>query len=137
MKTKLALCAILMMALSAPAFAGGNQWGNWPGFSSDWCNWENVPQIDLLGERDRESQRKGDRKGDRNKRPGKFSDNDCNWGKEPKKKKKDKKKKGKKGKKGKKNGNNCEPTAVPSPTAAIAGLGMMGLMLGRRRNKKA
>ncbi|MFK7788673.1 MAG: hypothetical protein AB8C95_04140 [Phycisphaeraceae bacterium] len=29
------------------------------------------------------------------------------------------------------------PTGVPSPTAAIAGLGVMGLMLSRRRNKKA
>ena len=28
-------------------------------------------------------------------------------------------------------------TGVPSPTAAIAGLGVMGLMLSRRRNKKA
>lgn len=29
------------------------------------------------------------------------------------------------------------PTAIPSPTAAIAGLGVMGLMLSRRRNRKA
>lgn len=34
-------------------------------------------------------------------------------------------------------GGDCDPTGVPSPTAALMGLGVMGLMLTRRRNKRA
>lgn len=108
MKMKLAMLTVLMMAMSSPALADDNCWGDWSGFTH-W-NWEWIgQQIDEDDDCgwgrifDRCDEDKG---GD-----------DCDWG-WPKE-------------------NECQPpSSVPSPTAGLAGLGVLGLMLSRRRSKK-
>lgn len=117
MKMKLAMLTVLMMAMSSPALADDNCWGDWSGFTH-W-NWEWIgEQID-----------DDDCDGIWNK------DDDCDWGWIFDRCDEDK------------GGDDCDwgwpkdkacqpPSSVPSPTAGLAGLGVLGLMLNRRRSKQ-
>lgn len=140
MFSRLAICAIIIAATSTSASATGYSWGNWSGLfnwnwsqsHNQWSHWDKKDKDDKKDKKDKyQKKSKKDKWYDCDDQQW---EEDCDWGKDDKKDKK--KKKHKKGKKD--HDDKCDtPSAVPSPTAAIAGLGMMGLMLSRRRNRQA
>ncbi|MBX2850337.1 MAG: hypothetical protein KTR15_01165 [Phycisphaeraceae bacterium] len=126
MKIRLLICAFAVAMLTNSASATYGSWGDWGKF---WDNWK---QFDWDKHWDHKKDKKKDHKKDKWCKDNRQWEKDCNWGQDCKKKKKKRK-----GKKKGKRGDKCDPpSAVPTPTAAIAGLGVMGLMLTRRRNKQ-
>ncbi|MEM9345099.1 MAG: hypothetical protein AAGB26_00650 [Planctomycetota bacterium] len=126
MTIRIAICAILFASLGTSASATWKSWG-------DWHKWDGWKQADRdwqkIGDyiKDKVNDVTRDRRSDHWSRDGKKWEEDCGWGRDDNRKNK---KKGKKnGRKGKGKKDKCDPHVVPSPTAAIAGLGVMGLML--------
>lgn len=136
---RLAICAIFVSMLATSASATFNHWGSWDG----WQGWEQSdndgPKVDRKDVKKKLKKIFKKYKKYTNKKWCNWDcdqwEEKCNWGKERECEKKEREcKKGKK--KCKKNKDKCNPHAVPTPTAAVAGLGMMGMMLVRRRRSK-
>ena len=128
------ICAFAVALLANTASATYN-WGGW----GDWHGWNHHDNWDWDWDWDWENDWDWDWDWKKNHQKWWDCDDkqwkkDCSWGEGDKDCKKEGKKCGKKW--GKKHKHKCDPHAVPTPTAAIAGLGVMGLMLSRRRNKQ-
>ena len=150
MTIRIIICIIAAGLFSTSASAHWGSWGNW---DKNWSSWDKDYDWDW-GDWDKKDWGKKDRsKKSKNKRNNKQSKKwcdwdyqtkcatDCGWGKKSDCKDGKKGKKGKRGKKGCKGdkgckGKNCDPKAVPSPSAALAGLAVAGLLVSRRRTRQ-